>query len=379
MRAVIIGGGIGGVAAALALHQAGLGVTVYEAHPRLAAGSGAFLTLASNGMAALGQLDAARSASEFGFPLTELTILDETGAEVVTRPLPGSADPQTRYRCLRWVELCAALQSEARHREIRIQHGNRLESAAEDSTGVTVTFADGSTTRADLLIGADGLNSTLRPLIDPAVAPPRYAGQRVYYGYSFDADPSGGPARITMVRGHRTAFGYAVSPSGETYWFARVSADELPAARLAETSPGARREWLLSALRPDPTPAAEIVAATPDRIRVTNAYDLPDVPCWRTERMLLIGDAAHAASPATGQGASLAIEDAVVLAKALRDSRGIGPAFDLYERLRRPRVAHNVTASAQMSRGEQSPTGPRPLSDAELAHQLDWNSPLAMN
>lgn len=377
MRAVIIGGGIGGVSAALALTQAGLDVTVYEAHPHLATDSGAFLTLASNGMAALGQLGAAGAAAGLGFPLTELTLLDQAGAELATRPLPGSDDPLTRYRCLRWVELCAALQAEARHRNLRIQHASRLESATEDPDGVTAIFADGSTARADLLIGADGLNSTVRAQVDADAGPRRYAGQRVFYGYSFDADPPGAPGRITMVRGERTAFGYAVSPSGETYWFARVTADELPASRIAEPAPGAWRSWLLKAVRRDPAPVAEIVAATPDRIRVTNAYDLPTVRRWRTQRTLLIGDAAHAASPATGQGASMAIEDAVVLGKALRDTGRIDAAFELYERLRRPRVEHNVAVSARLTNGEHSPPTPRPISDTELTRQLDWATPLA--
>jgi 2-polyprenyl-6-methoxyphenol hydroxylase-like FAD-dependent oxidoreductase len=365
---VIIGGGIGGVTAALALKQAGLSVSVYEAHPSLAADTGAFLTLAGNGVAALGQIEGAAPAREAGFGLRELLLLDAEGAELAKRPLAGG------FRCLRWVELCATLQAQARRIGIPVLHKARLETAIEDSDGVTAGFADGSTTRGDLLIGSDGLNSTLRGLIDPAAAPRRYAGQRVFYGYSFDA-----PGRMTMIRGKRTAFGYAVSPAGETHWFCRVTAAELPPSRLAETAASTWRDRLLAALRTDSlgddrTPAAGIVASTPDGIRVTNAYDLPDVPRWHTGRMLLIGDAAHAASPATGQGASLAIEDAVVLAKALRDVEGIGAAFSRYERLRRPRVAHNIETSARLSGGQYSPPAQRPISEPELAHQLDWNT-----
>jgi 2-polyprenyl-6-methoxyphenol hydroxylase-like FAD-dependent oxidoreductase len=95
--------------------------------------------------------------------------------------------------------------------------------------------------------------------------------------------------------------------------------------------------------------------------------------------MLLIGDAAHAASPATGQGASMAIEDAVILAKALRDSNDLDQARQLYERLRRPRVEQNVAASARLSSGQaQTSSGPRPSprTDVQLMQQLDWNTPL---
>jgi 2-polyprenyl-6-methoxyphenol hydroxylase-like FAD-dependent oxidoreductase len=127
-------------------------------------------------------------------------------------------------------------------------------------------------------------------------------------------------------------------------------------------------------LRKDDTAAADIVAAT-GRLMATNAHDLPDVPRWHTDRVLIIGDAAHAASPATGQGASMALADAVVLAKAFRDT---GPdAFAVYERLRRPRVAANIAVSAGLSTGHSRPRSqPSPRDDEELLRQLDWDVPI---
>src|SRR5690349_106007 len=182
-RILVIGAGISGSAAALALSKAGFPVTVSEAHPHAAADIGAFLTLASNGMLALGQLDAATSVRDIGFPLTQLRLLDETGAEVATTDLGEYRDPLAQFRCLRWSELSAALQAQVRGRGIPLRHGSRLVDAAEDARGVTARFADGTSAVADLLIGADGLNSTVRPLIDARAAQPRYAGQRVFYGY----------------------------------------------------------------------------------------------------------------------------------------------------------------------------------------------------
>ncbi|MYR91732.1 monooxygenase, partial [Streptomyces sp. SID685] len=90
-------------------------------------------------------------------------------------------------------------------------------------------------------------------------------------------------------------------------------------------------------------PAAALVAGCPGPVMVTNATEMPLGARWHTGRVLLIGDAAHAASPATGQGASTALEDAVVLAKALRDLPDAARAFGAYERHRRPRVEHNIT------------------------------------
>ncbi|MCD5315139.1 FAD-dependent oxidoreductase [Kineosporia babensis] len=372
---VIIGGGIAGTAAALALHRAGLRVVVCEAHPRTATDLGAFLTLASNGMKALGQFGAAAPISRAGFDLTSMSALDENGTELIARPLGEVEDELTRFRCLRWSELTAALQAEVGVQGIELRHGAGLLGAVENADGVTAELADGSTVTADLLIGADGLNSLVRTLIDPNAAGPRYAGQRVFYGYTSTATPPSVPGRITMVRGRAASFGYTLSPAGQTYWFARQTA---PALEQVGVEPSAElRAQLLEGLQQDQTPTAEIVAAT-EGILVTNARDLPQVEKWRSERMLIIGDAAHAASPATGQGASMAFEDAVVLAKALRDSPDQDSALKLYEQVRRPRTEYNIAASAAMTGASRPPTlPPAPFSDEDVARHLEWDTPLS--
>ena len=374
-QVVIAGGGIAGTAAALALHRAGLEVVVCEAHPRTAGDLGAFLTLASNGMRALQQFGAAEAVSRAGFGLTSMSALDENGTELVSRPMGEHEDPLTRFRCLRWSELTAALQAEVVAQGIELRHGAGLVSAREEADGITAELADGSTLTAQLLVGADGLNSGVRQMIDPGAAGPRYAGQRVFYGYTEAFVPPSVPGRITMVRGRAANFGYTVSPEGQTYWFARQTADALERVG-TEPSPELRAE-LLEGLRQDSTPTADIVAAT-ESILATNARDLPQVEKWHSERILIIGDAAHAASPATGQGASMAFEDAVVLAKALRDNVDQSDALKQYEQLRRPRTEYNIAASAAMTGASGPPPKlpPAPFGDEEMARQLDWATPL---
>jgi 2-polyprenyl-6-methoxyphenol hydroxylase-like FAD-dependent oxidoreductase len=378
-RVLVIGGGIAGTATALALRKAGFEVTVYEAHPGSAEDLGAFLTLASNGMRALAQIDASPAVTALGFPLTSMRVLDSAGAELAQVPLGEAADPLLQYRCLRRGDLNAVLQAEAARRGIGIRHGTRLASVQDGPDGLTARFTDGSTATGDLLIGADGLSSTVRQQIAPD-AQPCYAGQRVFYGYTGAAPLSEPDTRITMVRGSTAAFGYAVSPDGETYWFARVAGEPLPADGIAQGSPAGWRELLVPLLRKDATPAADIVAATSDDVMVTNATEIPAGTPWRSGRTLLIGDAAHAASPATGQGASMALEDAVVLAKSLRDAPDTGTALSLYEELRRPRVEHNITVSGNISRSVPAPSpaargtsASRP-GDDELAGLLEWDS-----
>lgn len=393
MRILIIGGGIAGSAAALALHKAGFQPAVYEAHPDCGEDIGAFLTLASNGMRALAQIGADEIVADIGFPLTSLRVIDASGAEIADAPLGERDHPLTRFRCLRRADLGAALQREAQRRGIPVTHGARLGLLTEDGSGVTARFTDGRTATGELLIGADGLNSTVRSLTSPAATIPRYAGQRVFYGYTGDAAPPGKPGYMTMIRGSAAAFGYACSPLGEVFWFARVADAAVPAGQIATA-----RQWrdlLVPLLRRDSTPAADIVEATDEQLMVTNACDLPIGIPWRTPRTLIVGDAAHAASPATGQGASMALEDAVVLAKALRDAPTVAAALTAYERIRRPRVEHNIAVSAQLTAGRtppaprrdadkaadgraqaERPAQPSPLSNDELIRQLDWTTPL---
>ncbi|MFF7633321.1 FAD-dependent oxidoreductase [Kitasatospora sp. NPDC008050] len=398
---MVIGGGVAGAAVALGLHKAGFDVTVYEAHPDTGADIGAFLTLASNGMRALAQLDAAAPIAELGFPLTEMSVLDATGRELAAMPLGEADHPLTRYRCLRRAEFGAALQREVARRGIPIRHGARLTGLREGADKVTATFADGSSAGAELVVGADGLNSTVRSCLDPDQPRPQYAGQRVFYGYTTDyttdhptdaAAPPPGEAshRITMLRGSGTAFGYACSPAGETFWFARVPGPPATTEELTRTTPAQWREHLLPLLRPDRTPAADIVAATAERLMVTNAQHLRPGGRWQRGRTILIGDAAHAASPATGQGASMALEDAVVLAKALREAGPRPEALAHYEQLRRPRAEQNIATSAQLTasrtntpppagpatRAPRDSARPAPRVDEELLRLLDWDTPL---
>ncbi|WP_055489134.1 FAD-dependent monooxygenase [Streptomyces sp. TP-A0356] len=378
-RILVIGGGIAGTAAALALHKAGFDAAVHEAHPDTAEDIGAFLTLASNGMRALAQLDASDAVTSVGFPLSSMRLLDDRGDEVAHAPLGEAGDALLRYRCLRRGALNAALQAEVTRRGIGLSHGARLVSIENGPDRVTARFADGSAATGDLLIGADGLNSTVRRSIAPDVRPV-YAGQRVFYGYARCAPAAEDTGHITMVRGGPAAFGYAVSPEKETYWFARVAGEALSADELAPRTPSPWRRQLVELLREDATLAADIVAASSDGIMVTNATEIPLGTPWRSGRTILIGDAAHAASPATGQGASMALEDAVILAKSLRDAPDVASAFTVYEACRRPRVEHNITVSGQISRGTRAPsrtgpaaTTPRPGDDTLVA-QLEWDT-----
>lgn len=223
---------------------------------------------------------------------------------------------------------------------------------------IRARFADGTTACGDVLIGADGLRSVARGLIDPAAPAPRYTGMGNVGGFARPRwiHPRG-DGDYEMIWGKRCFFGYTVSPQGEVWWFANPPArKELSEQQIATTTTEQRKAQLLDLLAGDRGPAREIVGATQGSILLGNQYDIPRVPTWHRGRMVLIGDAAHAVSPSTGQGVSLACEDAVVLAQCLRDARGHESAFVDYERRRRARVERVVAWGAKM--GATKTTGP---------------------
>jgi 2-polyprenyl-6-methoxyphenol hydroxylase-like FAD-dependent oxidoreductase len=338
----VVGAGIAGSAAALALHGVGAEVVVHEAHPDSSTDAGAFLTLAENGMCALQVIGAGEAVRRASAPLRTMLVSDGEGTELASRSLGDPGGPGFRY--LTRARLCAVLQDEVRRRGIPLRHGERLVATAPDGDGIEAVFADGTRVRGDLLIGADGLRSSVRNQLDPGAAPPRYIGSQIFYGAT-PGTPPGPTDRFHFVRGS-IAFGSIATEREGTWWFARVIGPELTPDQLAAGTTDGWSAHLTDVLSAEPGPRAIVRAA--DRVLVTNAYDLANVRVWHRDRALIIGDAAHAASPATGQGASMALEDAVALAEAIRESDSPDAAFAAYEERRRAPVETNTAASARM-------------------------------
>ena len=165
--ALVVGGGIAGPATALALHKAGIAAALYEAYPRDADGVGGVLTLAPNGLDALRIIGLQEEVEVIGQPITTMAIADGRGRKFCEfAGLPGMPPSLVLWRA----DLHRVLRERARACGIGLEFGRKLVGAVEDSSGVTARFADGSRARADVLVGADGIRSTVRSLID-ATAP----------------------------------------------------------------------------------------------------------------------------------------------------------------------------------------------------------------
>jgi 2-polyprenyl-6-methoxyphenol hydroxylase-like FAD-dependent oxidoreductase len=345
--ALIIGGGIAGPVAAMALQKAGIESSVYEAYPTAADGVGGMLTLAPNGVDALATIGADGGVQELGLPMARMVMTDGRGRPLGTIPgLAGLPSPRAMTR----PDLYRYLRDQATARGIRIEAGKRLTRVTEAPTGITAHFDDGSTAEGDLLIGADGTHSTVRALIDPDAPQPGHV-PLLNFGAVADISVAAEPDSTYFMFGRRAFLGYWAQPDGTTAWFANLPHPQ--PMTLSQARERSASQWLevLREAYADDVPGAELARHTraEQLIALGSTEILMTVPRWHRGRMVLVGDAVHAPSPSSGQGASLAIESAVQLARCLRDIADLPAAFASYEALRRPRVEKVAARAARVN------------------------------
>src|SRR5215468_11882081 len=196
----------------MALAKAGIEATVYEARPGGADSGGVMLTLAVNGIDALRAIDADAATVAAGFPTPAITLRTHAGKRLGVTSTGGALADGTVPHTIRRADLYQALHSQARAAGISVLHGKKLVSAQEGPGGVRATFADGTQARADILVGCDGVYSTVRQLIDPAAPAPSYAGLLNTGGYATGVPVDTAPGSYEMIFGKRAFFGYAAAP-----------------------------------------------------------------------------------------------------------------------------------------------------------------------
>jgi 6-hydroxynicotinate 3-monooxygenase len=340
-RIGIVGAGIGGPAVAALLQRAGYEVTVFEQAPRFAR-VGAGIQMGANAMKALRALGLEGEVRRIGFrPESLLNVDYDTGA--VTNELPGGDALEARYgaphMCLHRADLHGALAAAVAPGTVQL--GRRLRGIEAGAETVTLTFEDGGTATLDAVIGADGVHSVVRERM-LGREEPRFTG-RVAYRTVFPAALLGerqlnnsrtkwwGPDRhIVMyyITAARDEVYFVTSqpedPSWMTpeSWSAKGSVEELRAS-FAAFHPEVRR----------------ILAACPEVYKWALLARDP-LPRWTEGRVALLGDACHPMSPYMAQGAAMALEDAVILARCLAevDADGVAAAFRRYEANRKPRA-----------------------------------------
>lgn len=358
LKAIVIGGGIGGVTAAYALNGAGIRADVYEQATDLSkiyVGSG--IHMWNNAMRALSEIGLAKAVEDAAGPeavVEHMQIKSHKGKLLADVAL-GDIGRRIGGHCI-GINRAELLPLLAAQLDEGVLHtGSKCVDFAQDDSGVTARFADGSEQRGDFLVGADGLHSFIRARL-LGEAKPRYAGYTIWQGItSFDdVDAPIGIFPIYYGPGLRFAF-YRVG-GARLYWFAVANADEG-----GKDPEGTAKTMLLARFDGWPRPIREILEGTDEpAIHRRDLYDRDPVTRWGDGRVTLLGDAAHAMTFDVGQGAGQSIEDALVLSRYVSRSDDLVAALREYEARRQPRTKHMQGLSRFVGRIGK------------------WNSPAAM-
>lgn len=331
-KAIVIGAGIGGLAAGIALHGAGLDVEIFERTPELRA-VGAGLSLWANALTALEHLGLKEAVQRHSVA---------TGASGSIRTWSGAALMVDDSSTLRehFGETVVGIHRAALQRlllsafgEGRVRLGQPLTHLEERGGQVTAYFADGTSARGDLLVGADGLHSVVRRQLHGEHTP-RYAG---YSAWRSVVPARLLPSQVGEYWGDGKRFGLLPLAEGHVYWFT---------VRTQPEGVKIVKQELLHLFR-GWTPPTEllIAAALEEAILQNDIYDRPVLKDWGRGRVTLLGDAAHPMTPNLGQGACQALEDAVVLGRCLERGMDAVAALRRYECLRRARTDRIVRQS----------------------------------
>ena len=352
--ALIVGGSIAGMNAAIALAQAGVQVDVVElAHEPM----GASLAFSGRAAMALVELGIYDEVHATGRPAlagnTAASIRNATTGEIINpgpgRPTwPGAVDAVGVYRPV-FLEVA---QKEAERLGVRVRKGVTYVSFDDTAEGVNVTFTDGEAGRYDLMIAADGINSKTRELIFPGAPKPQYSGQLSIRWMA--PGPQVQDEGWYMSPAGRLGFDYL--PQGLVYIPAVVN---IPEARWI--SDEEVRTLFTALLDSMPAPAIREL-----RSRLTDSSELIGKPFhwimlsepWYKGRTLLIGDAAHATSAHMGMGGGMAVEDAVVLGQSIANSATLPEALDAFMKRRFERCKLVVETSNSLGQLEQEGAPP---------------------
>ena len=324
----IVGGGIGGVAAAVALHRAGIHATVYERASELReAGAGMMLwPNATHVLKELGLLE--RVAASSG---RNRNFLVRSSAGKILMDI-GLGHFEVPALCMRRSDLLNALISALPSDRLRL--GYDFEYLERHKSSVGIQFASGVSVQHDVLIGADGIRSRVRSQ-SLGVHQPIYRGYTIWRGLALHTGAvSKGSNSETWGRGKR--FGILSTGGDRFTWYAAANTDPDHVDSLE-----GRQHELLRMFAGWHDPVERLIAGTEECAILKNgAYDLPPLKRWGHGRVTLLGDAAHPCTPNLGLGGCMALEDALVLAKSFCREATPELALRRYEALRRPRTRH---------------------------------------
>jgi 2-polyprenyl-6-methoxyphenol hydroxylase-like FAD-dependent oxidoreductase len=376
-NALIIGAGISGLTAGIALRRAGVAVEIAELRADVAQQPGVGLSLQGNCIAALGRLNLAAACIQAGMATSYINIRHADGVLIAHQPVlqtGGPAYPGTAgisRKDLHQILLQGAVEA-----GVTIRFGSSFKSADALPGAVSVELTDGSTTRWDLLIGADGIRSKVRQLLFPQVAP-AFCGQAIWR-----ADvprPTGCFTTELHFGGPYGVVGICPISPADAYLYLLETAPEPPRAQQVATGSDLRDK--LGSYGGPLLEEAVSHLQTSRNVSLRGIEHLLVPDPWYNGRIVLIGDAAHANPPVLAQGAAMGIEDAVVLAEELSRERegtpGLETSLSRFMQRRLPRARMVVQNSVQLSEWETThKASPQEVARVMRETQLALSQPL---
>ncbi|WP_409304078.1 FAD-dependent monooxygenase [Peribacillus sp. SCS-155] len=345
-KIAIIGGGIGGLCTGIALQQRGFDVAIYESANTFQP-LGAGLGVGANALKALEKLNVKNIVMKHSKVLNKMVVFSNKGTPLTeTDSLLASERYGTDNVTIHRADLHHILRSALNPESIVLN--KRCVDFKQDQNGVTVFFEDGDTIVADAVVAADGINSLFRRKLVPN-STPRYSGYTCWRGVVSDPNIAIDQLIATETWGLSGRFGIVPLEEGKIYWFAckRAKARDPKIA-------GYGIKELLAIFKDYHSPIPQIIGATSEDSLIHNdILDIKPIGQYAFQRIVLLGDAAHAATPNLGQGAGQAMEDAYVLARCLETNGNIENAFTLYERKRLDRTHKIIKMSNQVGQVAQ--------------------------
>jgi 2-polyprenyl-6-methoxyphenol hydroxylase-like FAD-dependent oxidoreductase len=356
-RVLIVGGGIAGLTAAIAMRRAGIEVDVVEQNPAWSVYGVGIIQLA-NALRALNTIGLADQCVAAGHPLPTVRLYDPQGNLLVEIPQPPLAGPQfPPGNALTRPRLHAILQQGVRDSGATVRLGLTVAELTDADRGVDVSFTDGTSAHYNLVVGADGIRSLVRRLVFGPEHQPKYVGQMCWR------------CNVPRPPDVETAWLFEGGPIGRGGFI--PLAQDLMYILLVETTntstpPFVPEDQLVETFRERLAPFGGPVAEVRDRnitpksdvvLRPFETLLMP--PPWYRGHVVLIGDAAHSMTAHIAQGAAMAIEDAIVLAEELASQNGghggtaLQEALDRFMERRYERCKALVEISSEISRGER--------------------------
>ncbi|MEL6925338.1 MAG: FAD-dependent monooxygenase, partial [Bacteroidota bacterium] len=363
-KITIIGAGIGGLTTAIALEQKGYEVHLFEAFAKMKR-LGAGIVLANNAMQVYRRLGLQSIIEKAGNRIDALKVVDEN-LEVMTQVQVKQFKQKigVNYVAIHRGDLQEVLLRQLKRTQLHL--GKRLQNVEENEDGVYLSFEDGGTHRCDALLAADGIHSRVREQLFPA-STVRSAGQTCWRGVAKITLPQPYAHVVSESWGMGTRFGLVPLQHKECYWFA-----------VANYRTDFRKDFAdkkLTDILTDYHPLVhEVIRATPaDQILLNELNDLAPMSRWHTNRVCLVGDAAHATTPNMGQGACQAIEDALAISICLEQSTDLAKAFKQFQSLRMKKANDIIRQSWQIGKLAHLPKGfKRNMRNAVLRLTPEW-------